>query len=138
MADNNPKRNDRIRTFDVRLLFFKALYTLFALALAGYLFAGRVVDVKQYSKKAKARRTSEKFVMRGSILDRNGVKLASDQLSYNVYFHKQYQDNTPEELAKRLSKYLNMSEASLIKIMNSPNSIIPLKKDMDRKTPEEI
>ena len=56
MADNNPKRNDRIRTFDVRLLFFKALYTLFALALAGYLFAVQVVDVKHYSKKAKAQR----------------------------------------------------------------------------------
>lgn len=138
MADNNLKRNDRIRTFDVRLLFFKALYTLFALTLAGYLFAVQVVDIKHYSKKAKAQRTAKKFVMRGSILDRNGVKLASDQLSYNVYLHKQYQDNTPEELAKKLSKYLNMSEASLIKIMNSSNSIIPLKKDIDRKTAEEI
>ena len=76
--------------------------------------------------------------MRGSILDRNGIKLASDQISYNIYLHKQYQDNTPQELAKKLSKPLKMSEAQIIKLINSPNSIVLLKKAADRQTAEAI
>lgn len=138
MADNHIKDTDRMKIFDKRLMWLKAAFTLFAVLLAIYLFAVQVIDIKHYSKKAKAQRTAKKFVMRGSILDRNGVKLASDQLSYNVYLHKQYQDHTPEELAQRLSKYLGISERELIRIMSASNSIIPLKKDIDRKTAEAI
>lgn len=139
MADNQTKNNNRMTTFDKRLWWLKILFTIFAIALASYLFAVQVVDFKHYGNKAKAQRTAKKFVMRGSILDRNGVKLASDQLSYNVYLHRQYQDNTPEELAKKLSKLLNMSETKIVQVIaNNPNSIVPLKKDIDRQTAEEI
>ncbi len=138
MTDNESKRNDRIYIFNRRLIWLKILFTIFAIILAGYLFAIQIVDYKHYSKKAKEQRTVRKFVMRGSILDRNGVKLASDQLSYNVYLHKQYQDHTPAELASKLSKYLSISEEKLKRIMEKPHNIILLKKDIDRQTAETI
>lgn len=130
--------SERIDNFDKRLLWLKAIFTIFGIMLACYLFSIQILDVKHYGKKAKAQRIAKKFVMRGSILDRNGVKLASDQLSYNVYLHKQYQDHTPEELAVKLSPYLGLSEAELIKRMNNTNSIILLKKDIDRPTVDNM
>ena len=138
MSNKRLTEQERIKIFDKRLLWLKVAFTLFGLFLAIYLFSVQIIDIKHYSKKAKAQRLSKKFVMRGSILDRNGIKLASDQLSYNVYLHKQYQDHTPEELAAKLSKYLGMSEAELVKKMKSPNSIILLKKDIDRPTVDNM
>ncbi len=134
MANKQLSESERMRIFDKRLMWLKAAFTVFAILLAAYLFAVQIIDVKNYSKKAQAQRRAKKFVMRGSILDRNGVKLASDQLSYNVYLHRQYQDHTPEELAPRLAKYLHMSESELIRIMKSPHDIVLLKKDVDRPT----
>jgi len=139
MDNNHLKDSERMKVFNQRLLWLKIIFTVFAIALACYLFAIQIIDVKHYAKKAQAQRKAKKFVMRGSILDRNGVKLASDQLSYNVYLHKQYQDHTPEEIAARLAKYLNMPESEIVnKIKNSPYEIILLKKDIDRPTTEAM
>lgn len=138
-SDNKNKESDRLKTFNYRIKWLKVLYTVFAVLLAGYLFSIQIIDIKHYAKKAQAQRKTKKFVMRGSILDRNGVKLASDQLSYNVYLHRQYLDHTPEEIAKRLSKYLNLSEAEIVRRINSnKNDIVLLKKDIDRPTTDEM
>lgn len=129
---------DRQQQFNKRLFWLKILFTLLAVCLSVYMFCIQVIDIKHYKNKAKLQRTSKKFIMRGSILDRNGMKLASDQLSYNVYLHKTYQDHTPEELAERLSKYLNMSKSDLISKMNAKGNIVPLKKGVSRETYEAI
>ncbi len=140
MANRYKNDNsDRIRLFNRRLRALKIIFTCFAVALAVYLFAVQILDIKHYAKKAKAQRVAKKFIMRGSILDRNGIKLASDQLSYNVYVHRQYMDHTPEEIAKRISKYLGMTEAEVVNVIkNNPNNIILLKKDIDRPTVENM
>ncbi len=139
MANKKNNYSDRIKTFDNRLRILKIIFTCFAIALAIYLFAVQIVDIKHYAKKAKAQRIAKKFIMRGSILDRNGIKLASDQLSYNVYVHRQYMDHTPEEIGQRISKYLGMTETEVAKIIKSnPNNIILLKKDIDRPTVESM
>lgn len=135
----NQKDSEKINTFNKRIRILKYLYTIFAICLACYLFAIQIIDIKHYAKKAQAQRKTKKFVMRGSILDRNGVKLASDQLSYNVYLHRQYLDHTPEEIAKRLSPYLKLSESEIVRRINSnKNDIILLKKDIDRPTTESM
>ena len=93
MANNNNL--DRMKMFNNRLRWLKIIFTVFAALLAIYLFGVQILDIKHYAKKAKAQRIAKKFIMRGSILDRNGIKLASDQLSYNVYVHRQYMDHFP-------------------------------------------
>lgn len=140
MANRYKNDNsDRIKLFNKRLRALKIIFTCFAVALAVYLFAVQILDIKHYAKKAKAQRIAKKFIMRGSILDRNGIKLASDQLSYNVYVHRQYMDHTPEEIAKRISKYLGMTEKEVVEVIkNNPNNIILLKKDIDRPTVENM
>ncbi len=50
--------------------------------------------------RAKRQRSSRNFVMRGDIFDRNGIKLASDKISFDVYAHPADYDSSPEELAR--------------------------------------
>ncbi|MDO5436598.1 MAG: penicillin-binding protein 2 [bacterium] len=76
--------------------------------------------------------------MRGEIVDRNGVKLASDDTSFNVYAHPTYYDYTPEELADKLSPYLGLNKASLVSKLSSGDSVILLKKGINRKTADKI
>lgn len=130
--------NDRQHNFNKRLFWLKILFTLLAVCLSVYMFCIQVIDIKHYKNKAKLQRTSKKFIMRGSILDRNGIKLASDQLSYNVYLHKTYQDHTPEELAEKLAEHLELSKSELISRMNRKGNIVPLKKGISRETYETI
>lgn len=138
MANNNNNL-DRMKMFNNRLRWLKIIFTVFAALLAIYLFGVQILDIKHYAKKAKAQRIAKKFIMRGSILDRNGIKLASDQLSYNVYVHRQYMDHTPEEIAQKIAKYLGMTESEVVSIIkNNPNNIILLKKDIDRPTVENM
>lgn len=130
--------DDRQHKFNRRLFWLKLLFTLLAVSLSVYMFCIQVIDIKHYKNKAKLQRTSKKFIMRGSILDRNGMKLASDQLSYNVYLHKTYQDHTPEELAEKLSEYLELSKSELVSRMNRKGNIVPLKKGISRELYEKI
>ena len=139
MVNKNNNEKDRIKVFNKRLQWLKILFTIFGICLIVYLFCIQIVDIKHYAKKAQAQRKTKKFVMRGSILDRNGVKLASDQLSYNVYLHRQYLDHTPEEIAAKLSKYLGLSEEEIVRRINAnKNDIVLLKKDIDRPTTEAM
>lgn len=133
--DNKAKR---FRTFDKRLGCWQVAFTVFAIALMIYLFAIQVIDVKNYRMRAKRQRSSKNFVMRGDIFDRNGVKLASDRIYYDVYAHPADYDSSPEELAKLLAPYLKISTAELVKKLSRKDSVITLKKDLDRTTAKSI
>lgn len=134
---SDPEK-EKFKEFDRRLRGWQILSLIFCIALTFYLFLVQIVDVKHYRKKAKRQRSAKNFIMRGSILDRNGIKLASDQTSYNVYAHKEYFDHTPEELAQILAPYLHVNKYTLRKNISRPQSIILLKKDIDRVTAEKI
>ena len=133
--DNKAKR---FRTFDKRIGCWQVAFTFFAIALMIYLFAIQVIDVKNYRVRAKRQRSSRNFVMRGDILDRNGVKLASDRIYYDVYAHPASYDSSPEELAKLLAPYLKISTAVLVEKLSRKDSVITLKKDIDRTTAKAI
>lgn len=129
---------ERQKTFNNRMKVFKILFVGVCVSLAVYLATVQIFDIRHYRDKAKSQRSSKKFVMRGVILDRNGVKLASDSLSYNVYIHRQYLDHTPEELAKKLAPVVGVSEQSIINSMKSQSSLILVKKGVDRYTADQI
>lgn len=129
---------EKFKSFDRRLRGWQILSVIFCIALSFYLFLVQIVDIKHYRHKAQRQRSAKSFIMRGSILDRNGIKLASDQTSYNVYAHKEYFDHTPRELAEILAPYLKMGIWILEKKVSQPQSIILLAKDIDRVTAEKI
>ena len=121
----------RIKTAHIILLGFFAAAVL-------YLFLLQIVDIRHYKTKAKSQRYSKNFIMRGQIVDRNGVRLASDQTSFNLYAHREYFDHTPEELADLLSPLIGTDKKTIVKSINKGATVILLKKDVDRLTAEKI
>lgn len=128
----------RFKTFDKRLGCWQVAFAFFAIALICYLFAIQVIDVKSYRLRAKRQRSSRNFIMRGDIFDRNGIKLASDRIYYDAYAHPADYDHSPEELAKILAPYLKISTATLAEKLSKKDSVITLKKDIDRPTAQAI
>lgn len=119
-------------------MIWQVAFAFFAIALTIYLFLIQVVDIKNYRLRAKRQRSSRNFVMRGDIFDRNGIKLASDRIYYDVYAHPADYDSSPEELAKKLAPYLKISTATLVEKLKRKDSVITLKKDLDRPTAQAI
>jgi len=113
-------------------------FAVFAVLLIIYLFLIQVVDIKNYRLRAKRQRSSRNFIMRGDIFDRNGIKLASDRIYYDAYAHPADYDHSPEELAKILAPYLKISTATLVGKLSGKDSVITLKKDIDRPTAQAI
>lgn len=138
MNNKLNSRDQKFKTFDNRLGCLQICFAIFALLFMAYLFAIQVIDVKSYRLRAKKQRSSRSFVMRGDIFDRNGIKLASDRVYYDVYAHPASYDSSPEELAKILAPYLKISTATLVDKLSKNDSVITLKKDLDRNTAKKI
>ncbi len=136
VSTNNNK--SRISTFDKRLGCWQVAFAIFAISLIGYLFLLQVVDFKNYRLRAKKQRSLRNFVMRGDIFDRNGIKLASDKATFDVYAHPSDYTHSPEELARILAPYLKISTPTLAKKLTKKAAVITLKKDVDRVTAKSI
>ena len=129
---------EKIKTIEMRIKIAHVfLLGLFLIAVI-YLFLLQIADIKHYKARANNQRYSKSFVMRGQIVDRNGVRLAVDQVSYNIYAHREYFDHTPEELAVILSPHIGIDKKTLINTINRGSTVILLKKDVDRTTAEKI
>ncbi len=126
------------KKFESRIGCLQFIFNFFVVLLLIYLLLTQVFDIRGYRDRAKFQRLSSPFVLRGEIVDRNGVKLASDNTSFNVYAHPQYYDSTTDELAEKLSPYLGISKQNLKTKLSSSNPVILLKKGLDRKTANKI
>jgi len=136
--DNYKSDKEKFKEFDRKLIFWQVSCVLICFVIAAYLFLMMVVDVKNYRIKAKRQRSAKSFVMRGAILDRNGIKLASDKISFDVYAHQEYYDHTPNELAAILAPILELNKNQLAKKLAQDEKIIVLKKDVPRVTAQKI
>ena len=132
--DLNEKINKRIAVL-------QGLMTLAFIILTIYLFCIQVLDIGSYKSKGIAMRSSDTRTLRGNILDRNGIKLASDEFVYEVYAHPtEYSKNrSPEVLAELLSPSLEMTKDELVTLLKSKKlNIITLKKGVNRHSAEKI
>ena len=119
----------------------QGLMTLAFIILTIYLFCIQVLDIGSYKSKGIAMRSSDTRTLRGNILDRNGIKLASDEFVYEVYAHPtEYSKNrSPEVLAELLSPSLEMTKDELVTLLKSKKlNIITLKKGVSRHSAEKI
>lgn len=125
--------NNRQKQFETKKGCLQFVFNFFVILLLIYLFLVQVFDIRNYRDRAKSQRTSTPFVLRGEIVDRNDVKLASDKTSFNIYAHPMYYDNTPEELADKLLPYVDIDRSSLINTLSSDDSVILIKKESTDK-----
>lgn len=126
------------KEFDRRTSFLQICFVIFAFSLLTHLFFTQIIDVKHYRLKAKKQRTSKNFVMRGDIYDRNGIKLAADKITYDVYAHPANFKKSPEEMAEMLAPYLKMSKRELVHKLSKKTAVITLKKGIDKIDAESI
>ncbi len=134
----NNELQERFKRFDIRLRIWQIVAVLFFVGLIFHLFMVQIIDIKHYRAKAKRQRSAKGYIMRGTIVDANGIKLASDKVTFNVWAHPKYYDHTPQELAAVLAPLLNMPEAKLKTELSKQQNIISLKKEIDRNTAEKI
>ena len=78
-------REQKFKDFDKRLGCWQIAFAVFAVGLIVHLFFIQVIDIKKLRIKAKKQRSAQNFVLRGDIYDRNGIKLASDKVLFDVY-----------------------------------------------------
>lgn len=138
MQQKNNELLQRFKLFDKRLTIWQIIATVFFLGLIIHLFMVQIIDLKHYRQKAKQQRSAKGYIMRGTIVDTNGIKLASDKVTFNVWAHPKYYDHKPEELAQKLSPILNLSYAKLRNELSKDQAIISVKKEIDRKTANTI
>lgn len=138
MQQKNKELQQRFTLFDKRLRIWQFLTIVFCVGLIIHLFFMQVVDLKHYRQKAKRQRSANSSIMRGTIVDANGIKLASDKVVYNVWAHPDVYDHTPQELAETLSPILGIPVYKLKSELSKKYKIISLKKDIDRKTAQKI
>ena len=131
-------KEDRFKTFDERLGCWQVAFALFAVLLMIHLFFIQILDIKKLRIKAKKQRSAQSFVLRGDIYDRNGIKLASDKVLFDVYARTPDYEHTPEELANMLAPILKMPKSVLIQKLRKKDIMISLKKNVDRQTRDEI
>ena len=118
MRDDLFKIKDRrIKVFNLRLGSIQFLFAIIAIGLIFHLFCVQILDIKHYRAKAKRQRASNSYTMRGDIYDRNGLKLATDMIYYDVYARpKDFDDDirTKEELARLLAPILKTQPTTLL------------------------
>ena len=110
---NKFDKINKNKMFSERLMWIQIVFVVLIALFVVYLFAVQVVDVKKLRIKAKNQRRASSFVMRGNIYDRNGIKLATDTVYYDIFARKADFMHTPEELAKLLAPILKISQVNL-------------------------
>jgi len=136
------KDNSRLKLFDKRIRTVQILFIFFIGALIINFICLQLFDVRNYKEKAKyQRRGGVGHIMRGSIYDRNGMKLATDMVMYKVYaIRNDFNPNirTEEDLARILSPILKIPQSELLTKLKRNEPVILLKKNVDRKTKDAI
>ena len=137
-AVRNIEKNVKNAMFQKRLTIFQGLFLLAILGFIVYLFCIQVFDTRHCRIKAKNQRKASAFVMRGDIYDRNGIKLATDTVYYDIFARRADYVHEPEELAKKLAPILKVSQYDLTEKLRRNTSLVALKKNVDRHTKDEI
>ncbi len=132
---NNTNKN---KMFSERLMWLQCIFVIAVFLFIIYLFCVQVLDLRHFRVKAKNQRKASSFVMRGNIYDRNGIKLATDTVYYDIFARKEDFVHTPEELAKILAPILKISQVDLTEKLIQDVSLISLKKNVDRHTRDQI
>ena len=136
------KEEARLKDFHKKTRNIQIVFYCVIGALLLQLMSLQIFDLRHYKVRAHRQRTGgTSHIMRGSIYDRNGIKLATDTILYKVYFNKNYYDDevrTKEDLARILSPILKMPKSALLTKLNRNEPIVLLKKDVDRLTKDEI
>ena len=135
-----PQKSGRGRHCNSVISWLAILYLLAIIALIVRLLFVQIIDLPHYKERGKMQRASHNFSIRGDIYDRNGIKLATDRIYYNIYARRvDYSSKeTPEKIAKLFAPVLRIPEKTLYSRITRKLPVISVKKDVDRDTAKKI
>ena len=135
-----PEKDSRekLRKIEKRIKYAHVVVLLLFCVSILYLFLLQIVDIRHYKARANSQRYSKNFIFRGQIVDRNGLRLATDQTSYNLYAHREYFDHEPSELAEILSPIIGVDKKQIEKSIEKGSTVILIKKDVPRQVAEQV
>jgi cell division protein FtsI/penicillin-binding protein 2 len=128
----NPKKYDSWSIF-IQI----ATFVLAGIIILKLIFIQMIQGPELKEKASQNRRSDRDFSFRGEIVDRNGIRLAGDSTSYDIYAHPQFyeKDKGPEIMAPILAKYLKQPEWLLKeKLSRVEDSTIYIAKNIDTQT----
>ncbi|MCQ2739087.1 MAG: penicillin-binding protein 2 [bacterium] len=134
----HSNRANKNKLFADRLLRLQYIFIFIISVFIIYLFCIQILDTRHCRIKAKKQRRAYSFVMRGNIYDRNGIKLATDTIYYDIFARKADFVHSEEELAKMLAPILKVSQAELTKKLKQNNQMILIQKNVSRQVRDEI
>ena len=110
-----PQKSGRGRHCNSVVSILAIVYLLAIIALIVRLFFVQIIDLPRYKEWGRRQRASHNFSIRGDIYDRNGIKLATDRIYYNIYARREdyTSKETPEKIAKLFAPVLHMPEKTL-------------------------
>lgn len=107
----------RYQIFSRRALLIAGAKGLAVTALGGRLYYLSIVKGEQYRLRAEKNRINLRLIApeRGEIVDRNGIKLATNRQDYQVYLIPEQADDIVGTLSK-LGRIIKVSEQNIIRI----------------------
>lgn len=117
------------------------LYIFIIIILLLHLIILQLIDPHRYRERGKMQRASHDFELRGDIYDRNGIKLATDRIYYNIYARPvdYTKRETPEKIAELFAPVLGLSQQALAKKLSDKNiKVIAVQKNVDRDTAQKL
>lgn len=137
----NKGDNKKFRRCNTVSGVLDVLYIFITCILVLHLIILQIFDPHRYRERGKMQRSSHNFELRGDIFDRNGIKLATDRIYYNIYARPvdYTKRETPEKIAKLFSPILGIDQQVLCKKISDKNiKVISVKKNVDRDTAKKI
>ena len=118
------------------------LFIVFALMIIAKLLWLQVVEKKDLTQKAHRMRQDKavSYVMRGEILDRNGIKLVANKTVFDVYVDPRCfeEDQTPHSIASMLAPILGKSVSDLEKELADSKYTVIIAKNVEKETVEQL
>ncbi len=133
--------NKRSRRCNTVTGWLDILYIFITCILVLHLFVLQIFDPHRYRERGKMQRASHNFELRGDIFDRNGIKLATDRIYYNIYARPvdYTKRETPEKISRLFAPILGIDQQVLYKKISDKNiKVISVKKNVDRDTAKKI
>ena len=133
--------NKKMRRCNTVTGILDILYIVVIVILVIHLFVLQIFDPHRYRERGKMQRASHNFELRGDIFDRNGIKLATDRIYYNIYARPvdYSKRENPEKLAKLIAPVLNIPQQTIYKKLSDKSiKVIAIKKNVDRDTAKKL
>ena len=134
----DKEKANKNKLFSSRLFVLHVLFSIYVVTLGIYLFSVQIFDIRHCKIKAINQRKADSFVLRGNIYDRNGIKLATDTVYYDIFARRDDFQHTADELAKMLSPILKVPQTTLSQKLKQDVPLVSLKKNVDRHTRDAI